>query len=216
MKTQRISSSSEAAFGLVGDVFNLAGAVGEYKKSQEQGDSTAVSLMKGAGNFAWGEFYYGGVARLANDLNITKAGGMIGSKIGAGLGTFTGAPTDALLSLVSGNGILGTRNMPVHKLLGGAGRIAGSFLGSMVPVMAMTTLPQLAAQAPLFWANTGDVMGRAYRQRGKIGSGYFAMTQAGYTMRQRSLNAIRQNGLNTQSVLGNEARTYFRASSLDD
>ena len=55
------------------------------------------------------------------------------------------------------------------------------------------------------------VMGNHYRQRGKLGSGYFDMSQSGYTMRQRSLNAIRQNGLNTQSVLGNEARTYFRS-----
>ena len=50
-----------------------------------------------------------------------------------------------------------------------------------------------------------------YRQKGKLGSGYFNMTDTGYTMRQRSLNAIRSNGLNTQSVLGNEARTYFRS-----
>ena len=53
-------------------------------------------------------------------------------------------------------------------------------------------------------------MEQAYAQRGKLGSGYFDMSEAGYTMRQRSLNAIRQNGLNTQSVFGNEARTYFR------
>lgn len=53
---------------------------------------------------------------------------------------------------------------------------------------------------------------QAYRRAGKFGSGYFEMSQAGYTMRQRSLNAIRSNGLNTQSVLGNEARTYYRGS----
>ena len=51
-----------------------------------------------------------------------------------------------------------------------------------------------------------------YGSKGKLGSGHFDMTQAGYTMRQRSINAIRSNGLNTQSVLGNEARTYFRGS----
>ena len=55
-------------------------------------------------------------------------------------------------------------------------------------------------------------MGKAYGSNGYLGSGQFDMNQAGYTMRQRSLNAIRQNGLNTQSVLGNEARTYFRDS----
>jgi hypothetical protein len=60
--------------------------------------------------------------------------------------------------------------------------------------------------------NTTEKMRRAYGSVGKLGSGYFNMTEAGYTMRQRSLNAIRQNGLNTQSVLGNEARTYYRGS----
>ena len=53
-------------------------------------------------------------------------------------------------------------------------------------------------------------MKQAYLQRGKFGSGHFNMTEAGYTMRQRSLNAIRNNGLNLNSALGNEARQYFR------
>ena len=60
--------------------------------------------------------------------------------------------------------------------------------------------------------NSAKTMSQAYASKGKFGSGYFNMTEAGYTMRQRSLNAIRQNGLNTQSALGNEARTYFRGS----
>lgn len=60
--------------------------------------------------------------------------------------------------------------------------------------------------------HTTKTMTQAYSSRGKFGSGHFDMTQAGYTMRQRSLNAIRNNGLNTQSVLGNEARTYYRGS----
>lgn len=59
--------------------------------------------------------------------------------------------------------------------------------------------------------NTGKVMGQAFNQRGKFGSGHFEMTKAGYTMRQRSLNAIRQNGINVQSALGNEARNYMLA-----
>ena len=60
--------------------------------------------------------------------------------------------------------------------------------------------------------HTTKTMSQAYASRGYLGSGQFNMTQAGYTMRQRSLNAIRQNGLNTQSVLGNEARTYYRGA----
>lgn len=60
--------------------------------------------------------------------------------------------------------------------------------------------------------HTTRTMSQAYRMAGRFGSGYFNMTDAGYTMRQRSLNAIRSNGLNSQSVLGNEARTYFRST----
>ena len=60
--------------------------------------------------------------------------------------------------------------------------------------------------------NTTEKMKQAYGSKGKFGSGYFDMTEAGYTMRQRSLNAIRSNGLNTHSALGNEARTYYRGS----
>ena len=58
--------------------------------------------------------------------------------------------------------------------------------------------------------HTTNVNRQTYQQRGRLGSGYFNMSEAGYTMRQRSLNAIRSNGLNSRSVLGNEARTYFR------
>lgn len=60
--------------------------------------------------------------------------------------------------------------------------------------------------------HTAKTMAKGYERRGKFGSGYFEMTNAGYTMRQRSLNAIRSNGLNVQSALGNEARSYFRGS----
>lgn len=60
--------------------------------------------------------------------------------------------------------------------------------------------------------HTTNEMKKAYGSVGKFGSGYFNMSNAGYTMRQRSLNAIRSNGLNTQSALGNEARTYYRGS----
>lgn len=58
--------------------------------------------------------------------------------------------------------------------------------------------------------HTAREMGKAYNSAGKFGSGHFNMTEAGYTMRQRSINAIRSNGMNIQSALGNEARQYVR------
>ena len=44
------------------------------------------------------------------------------------------------------------------------------------------------------------------------GSGHFNMSNAGYTMRQRSVEKMRSTGMNINSVLGNEARNYIRSS----
>ena len=46
---------------------------------------------------------------------------------------------------------------------------------------------------------------------GRVGSGYFNMSNAGYTMRQRAMNQIRSNGQLAESVLGNEARNYIKS-----
>ena len=87
---------------------------------------------------------------------------------------------------------------------------AAGLLGMPI-TMGVMLAPAAAQLAGANMQHTGQVKSNMYRQKGKLGSGYFNMTDAGYTMRQRSLNAIRSNGLNTQSVLGNEARTYFRS-----
>ena len=78
-----------------------------------------------------------------------------------------------------------------------------------LPAAVVPAAAQIGAMAG---KHTGQSMANAYNRRGKFGSGYFDMSQAGYTMRQRSLNAIRQNGMNINSTLGNEARTYYRGS----
>ena len=51
-----------------------------------------------------------------------------------------------------------------------------------------------------------------YVGSGRVGSGYFNMSGAGYTMRQRAMNQLRANGQNVNSVLGNEARNYLKSS----
>lgn len=95
---------------------------------------------------------------------------------------------------------------------GGIRSITSSVLGTAAS-WAIVLGGEATAQAYGAYAeNTSRIMAGAYAQRGRFGSGHFEMTEAGYTMRQRSLNAIRQNGLNTQSVLGNEARTYYRGN----
>ena len=96
------------------------------------------------------------------------------------------------------------------KNIGVKGIAAGAL--NMVGTMAITMIPAVIQGVGAAGEYTTQQMGQGYNHRGGFGSGYFNMTEAGYTMRQRSLNAIRSNGLNTQSVLGNEARTYYRGS----
>ena len=97
-----------------------------------------------------------------------------------------------------------------NKLGSGA---ASGILGTATGMIGATLLiqgTQIGAKAYIdHTQKTAKTMSQAYNQRGKFGSGMFAMTQSGYTMRQRSLNAIRQNGLNLNSALGNEARNFF-------
>lgn len=88
--------------------------------------------------------------------------------------------------------------------------VVGEALGwAMLPVSVIPAAAQIGVMAG---QHTGKSMANAYNRRGKFGSGHFDMSEAGYTMRQRSLNAIRQNGMNINSTLGNEARTYYRGS----
>lgn len=82
----------------------------------------------------------------------------------------------------------------------------GVFGVGLTAIQVGATLANTAAE------HTTKQMAGAYESAGKFGSGYFEMSKPAYTMRQRSLNAIRNNGLNTQSALGNEARTYYRTS----
>lgn len=96
----------------------------------------------------------------------------------------------------------------VTSLTGKAALGTVASFGTMALFAAGQAAVQLGGAAQL---NTAQKMSQAYSSKGKFGSGHFEMSEAGYTMRQRSMNAIRSNGLNTQSVLGNEARTYYRS-----
>lgn len=75
--------------------------------------------------------------------------------------------------------------------------------------LAMTGISVAANLAAQHMENTGLKIGQGTENLKGIGSGHFDMTSAGYTMRQRSLNAIRSNGANINSAFGNEARNYY-------
>lgn len=83
--------------------------------------------------------------------------------------------------------------------------MAGS-LGLTAVAAGVTIGANLAAK---HMENTAEKLGKGSESMKSIGSGHFDMTQAGYTMRQRSLNAIRSNGANINSAFGNEARNYY-------
>lgn len=236
MQSQNLGTDpSKIIGGGIGDVFNFATAVGEYKRSQEQGDNGAVSLAKGIGNFAWGEFYYGGVSRIVNERGFNigfggknhlisagsvagTTGKLVGGAVGGVVGSAASVPVGLIAKIAGKQSFSKTGSIMWNVAKGGlnAGAAVGAMAGQMGITMAVSMTPQLLAQLPKKWENNAKVMTQAYRQRGKLGSGYFEMSQAGYTMRQRSLNAIRQNGLNTQTALGNEARMYYRGAGMDD
>lgn len=83
--------------------------------------------------------------------------------------------------------------------------LAGS-LGFGLAVAAGSAAIDLGMKA---MENTGKSLGEGSDRLKGLGSGHVNMTQAGYTMRQRSLNAIRSNGANINSAFGNEARNYY-------
>lgn len=109
---------------------------------------------------------------------------------------FYGGVSDAVVK--------GLSNVPIKA-------ISNHAVGWSIPVtMALTMAPAAASLVSSAAQHGSEIRTRPWANRGQLGSGYFNMSEAGYTMRQRSLNAIRQNGINTRSVLGNEARTYAR------
>lgn len=115
---------------------------------------------------------------------------------------FYGGMNAAVISAVQGFG---------DTFLGGISSTTAGVV-AMPLTMALGFAPAIGQIAGVSIEQNSKVASKTLNQRGKFGSGYFDMSNSGYTMRQRSLNAIRSNGLNTQSVLGNEARTYFRGS----
>ena len=85
--------------------------------------------------------------------------------------------------------------------MGMAGSIGMGFVAAGLSVAANLTAKHME--------NTAEVLGKGTESVKGLGSGHFNMTEAGYTMRQRSLNAIRSNGANINSAFGNEARNYY-------
>lgn len=140
---------------------------------------------------------------------LSKAGGstlaIAGGFVGDAFNVFSAASTFNT-SMDDGDHVAiaaskGALDFVVGETFYGAMGLKGMGLG-----MAVTMGASLGAEAMKHGA---EMQGEGLNRQKSIGSGHFNMTEAGYTMRQRSLNAIRSNGVNINSAFGNEARNYY-------
>jgi len=96
-------------------------------------------------------------------------------------------------------------------------KAAGSNILWSIPGMgkialAMGVAEVLPAVAPMIGQAGKLQAGRQGRAYEANFGGNFQDSQAGYTMRQRGMSAIQQSAGNIRSVLGSEARSYYRYS----
>lgn len=136
-------------------------------------------------------------------------GGFVGDamNVASGVGTFKKSQEEGdnfAISVTKGLVDFGAGEIFYGALASSYG-MAGMLKGSLA-MAAVTTGANLVAS---HMENTAAKLGQASNNLTALGSGHFNMTQAGYTMRQRSLNAIRSNGANINSAFGNEARNYY-------
>lgn len=141
---------------------------------------------------------WGAVIKATNNItkgtkNITRSMGLGQHAIGMGMAVGMG--------VMSSNGNMG------EAILKGAGMYA---LEAVVPgafmVNTVADMGGAAATAYIDHKRYGNARIQKY-YRGNFG-GNFQDTQAGYTMRQRGVQAIQQSKLNARSVLGSEARSF--------
>lgn len=135
-------------------------------------------------------------------LNKWTAGAIIGTGLEVGLGTIGTAVGSSKQndSVVTTAGKVGM-DFLAGALLGVKGSIAYAVATTGYELMLGTARQSAELQKQM-----------KYTGSGRVGSGYFNMSGAGYTMRQRAINQLRSNGQNVNSVLGNEARNYVKAS----
>jgi hypothetical protein len=121
------------------------------------------------------------------------------------VGTFKASTEEGDHPIVAG--VKGATDFIAGEMFYGA--MGGSIASSLGVGLIASGVAVGANMVAQHMENTGQALGKGSENLKGIGSGHFEMTQAGYTMRQRSLNAIRSNGANINSAFGNEARNYW-------
>ena len=147
---------------------------------------------------------------MANLLqNVQVAGGFIGDAINVTSGIASFRASQEQGDHIAISAVKSAGNFAIGEIFYGAMQNQFGVVGStgaligyqIASTAAQTWLMKKQSDAKALSAGTESVK--------RLGSGHFDMTQAGYTMRQRSLNAIRSNGANLNSAFGNEARNYW-------
>lgn len=103
------------------------------------------------------------------------------------------------------------------ELMGG-GSVGSALVKGAFWFGAEAVVPGASFVQPMIAAGdfaTQQYLGHKYEGKGKIQSYYrpgfggnFQDSQSGYTMRQRSVQAMQQSKINARSVLGSEAKTF--------
>ena len=92
---------------------------------------------------------------------------------------------------------------------GGMSQAGIGIIGSLGASIGFTAVTAGAGLLANRWEQTAKDSEKGYNNLKTLGSGHFDMTKTGYTMRQRSLNAIHSNGADLNSAFGNEARNFY-------
>lgn len=139
-------------------------------------------------------------------------------------GVITNAATNAVVGDLIGTGVnaVGTYmdfqynrkqgdSVPISVAKAGANFALGEVLGGYY--LGFFAATSVAKGMYEVGKNNSREMHKVYANAGKLGSGSGTLnSQFGYTMRQRSMSAMQQNGANIANLFGNEARTYFRGA----
>lgn len=147
------------------------------------------------------------VGKGAGALGIV--GGFVGDafNVASAVGTFKASVDEGDSIAIAG--VKGAADFVIGEAFYGGMATEMGLAGSLEMGLAAAGLSVAGNLAAKHMENTAQKLGQGSESVKGLGSGHFDMTQAGYTMRQRSLNAIRSNGANINSAFGNEARNYY-------
>ena len=144
----------------------------------------------------------------SSSVGKVSSGISLGGAIGKGLPIFFGIQ-DAVGGIRQGKGVVASVGKAALTQMFYSTQIGQIYGGAELAGM----LAQTAWKATDgISRKNAFISNKAYR--GQFG-GYYNLSQNGYTIRQRGLNAIQKSGMYRQQTLGSEARSYYRGLNRD-